>query len=76
MAIHVVKPWESVDSIADIYGIDVDNLIYVNQIPYPYSLAVGQALYISGSSPEPNTRIRTGGYAYPFEHPCGSKSRT
>ena len=46
MEIYVVKAGDSVDSIAASLGIPVDQLIWDNQIEYPYRLAVGQALFI------------------------------
>ena len=46
MEIYVVKAGDSVDSIAASQGIPVDQLIWDNQIEYPYRLAVGQALFI------------------------------
>lgn len=56
------------DSIANAYGIPVSTILYNNQIPYPYRLAVGQNLLLSvdtGTSEEKRT-LYTGGYAYPF----------
>lgn len=56
------------DSIAASHGIPVSVLVHDNQIPYPYPLAIGQALYLpaeSGVAAEKRA-IYTGGYAYPF----------
>ena len=73
MEIYVVKPGDTVDMIASSFGISVDALIYYNQIPYPYRLAVGQALLITNGSlqtPNPDKRsITVNGYAYPFISP-------
>lgn len=68
MTIYTVKPGDTVDSIASSFGIDVASILYNNQIPYPYRLAVGQALLLStenGNYIEKRS-IYTGGYAYPF----------
>lgn len=72
MSIHVVKEGESVDTIAAAYGITTAALLYANQIPYPYQLAIGQALLIQdraqdeqGVDRERNI-IVSNGYAYPF----------
>lgn len=46
MEIYVVRPGDSVDSIASAYGVPVDTVLYNNQIEYPYELAVGQALLL------------------------------
>ena len=48
MAIYVVKPGDSVDTISVNSGIPVGELIWANQLEYPYRLAVGQALYLPG----------------------------
>lgn len=67
MEIYVVKPGDTVDSIAASYGIPVSSVIYNNQLAYPYSLAVGQALLLStGESSEPSYPAWVNGYAYPF----------
>ncbi len=51
MRIYVVERGDSVDTIAESQGIPVQNLIFDNQIGYPYRLAVGQALYIRDETP-------------------------
>ena len=43
MLIYTVKPGDTVDSIAAAYGIPVSTIVYQNQIPYPYRLAIGEA---------------------------------
>ncbi len=69
MAIYVVRTGDNVDRIAAAYGIDVQELIWANQISYPYRLAVGQALYIprmpenGGGEKRP---LYSFGYAYPY----------
>ncbi len=70
MKIYVVKPGDTVDAIAAETGMDVSFLIEVNQIPYPYRLAVGQALLLFSDKDRPGDGggglVRAGGYAYPF----------
>lgn len=67
MQIYVVKPGDTVDSIAALYGITPDTILYNNQIPYPYSLTIGQALLLTVPPSPPYTpSIYSGGYAYPF----------
>jgi len=66
MTIHVVKASDTVDSIAQTYGISTDKIIYDNQLIYPFRLAVGQALLISNGNDKPVKRIDVNGYAYPF----------
>lgn len=66
MEIHVVGAGENVDVIAGTYGISVEQLIYDNQLVYPYELALGQALFIGSGAREAERAIRVSGYAYPF----------
>ncbi|HCL00811.1 MAG TPA: glycoside hydrolase [Lachnoclostridium phytofermentans] len=46
MEIHVVKPGDSVFSIANQYGVSVQRLIFDNEIYTPENLVIGQALLI------------------------------
>lgn len=67
MQIHVVTAGDTVYSIASTYQIPADTIIYNNQLIYPYTLVIGQALLLSvpsASAPEPV--VVTNGYAYPF----------
>ena len=67
MEIYVVKSGDTVDSIAESYGVAVSSVIYNNQLSYPYPLAVGQALLISAGEPSaPSYPAWVNGYAYPF----------
>ncbi|MBE5928242.1 MAG: LysM peptidoglycan-binding domain-containing protein [Lachnospiraceae bacterium] len=63
--IYVVVPGDNVDSIAAAFGISAEQLVYDNQIAYPYALAVGQALYIRNGYDRTRS-INVNGYAYPF----------
>lgn len=70
MEIYVVKQGDTVDSIATAFGITPDSVIYNNQLPYPYRLAIGQALLLSTQPSQIERRfITAGGYAYPFISP-------
>ena len=53
MEIYIVRPGDTVDTIADAYGISAQSIIYNNQLPYPYPLAIGQALLLSAEAPLP-----------------------
>ncbi len=69
MDIYVVKEDDTVDTIAAQYGISTDRLIFINQLTYPYRLAVGQALLILPETSETESdkkEISVNGYAYPF----------
>lgn len=70
MKIYVVKQGDSVDTIAASQGIPVENLLFDNQIGYPYRLAVGQALYIRDEVPfDERMPLYVFGYAYPIISP-------
>lgn len=67
MEIYVVKPGDTVDSIARANGVPVNTVLYNNQIEYPYELAVGQALLLSTENMAGERKtMETNGYAYPF----------
>lgn len=67
MPIYIVQSGDTIDRIAGLFGIGVSEISYVNQIPYPYRLAVGQAVLIpTGEAEEEKRTIQTNGYAYPF----------
>lgn len=73
MKIYVVKPGDTVDSIASGENVPVELLTWANQIEYPYRLAVGQALYIppvmgenGREAGEMRSPLYSFGYAYPF----------
>lgn len=65
--IYVVTPGDTVDTIADAYGISAASIISDNQLPYPYPLATGQALYLSVKETSSfSYPAESTGYAYPF----------
>lgn len=70
MNIYVVKEGDSVDAIAQSAGVSVEELIWDNQIEYPYRLAVGQSLYLppkkTSVSDSQKRSLYSFGYAYPF----------
>jgi len=69
MEIYVVKPGDTVDSISESAGIGVEQIIFDNQLIYPYALAVGQALLLNNYVRNAQTGISVSGYAYPFISP-------
>lgn len=67
MEIYVVKEGDTVDSIADNFGISAASIIFNNQLLYPYALAIGQALLLSvGNTSSSSYSAYVNGYAYPF----------
>lgn len=67
MQIYIVQPGDTLNIIAGYYGVTAAEISYANQIPYPYRLAVGQAILITeGENMEDRRVITASGYAYPF----------
>lgn len=67
MELYIVQPGDTVDTIAWEQGVPVDTILYNNQIPFPYRLAIGQALLLTkGEEPTDLPALTVGGYAYPF----------
>ena len=67
MEIYVVKEGDSIDAIAERFGVNAQTMIFDNQLIYPYKLAVGQSLLINDGVE--NQEIRNAvirGFAYPF----------
>lgn len=69
MEIYVVRPGDSVDSIAEALSAGAEQIIYDNQLVYPYELAVGQALLINDFTRNATRAVSVSGYAYPFISP-------
>lgn len=69
MEIYVVQQGDTIDNIASELGVSVWQLIYDNQLIYPYELAIGQALLVNRNIRQANRSIVVSGYAYPFISP-------
>lgn len=69
MEIYVVQQGDTIDNIASELGVSVWQLIYDNQLIYPYELAIGQALLVNRNIRQANKSIVVSGYAYPFISP-------
>lgn len=71
MQIYIVREGDTLNSIAAAFGLPPAEISYINQLVYPYRLAVGQALLLSAPG---EVRLRplyerefiSSGYAYPF----------
>lgn len=77
MQIYVAEKGDNLTQISERFGVDQFYLAWVNQISYPYRLAVGQALLIpelrqpigagnGGDNGGAANVMRLGGYAYPW----------
>ena len=70
MEIYIVQTGDTIDSIAENFGVSVESISYINQIPFPYALAIGQAVLIDRGDGTPLTReVQANGYAYPYISP-------
>lgn len=69
MEIYVVKEEDSIDDIAEALEISPQQLIFDNQLIYPYALAIGQALLVEKDARSAARAISVSGYAYPFISP-------
>lgn len=70
MEIYVIQPGDTIDEIAARYGVTAEAIAYANQIPYPYALAIGQAILIDTAVQEtPIREAQANGYAYPYISP-------
>lgn len=70
MEIYVVNPGDNVDRIAAQHQVTAEQVIYANQLVYPYELAVGQALFIpTYPDPKPERGAAANGYAYTYISP-------
>ena len=70
VSVYVIKEGDNVDWIAETAGIPVGELLWANQIEYPYRLAVGQSLLIpegpAADREQSRRELYSFGYAYPF----------
>ena len=64
--IYIVQTGDTLDSIAAELSVSPELISYVNQIPAPYMLAIGQALLIPGNPASYRPQAQFNGYAYPF----------
>lgn len=69
MEIYIVKPGDTIDLVAAFYGVPTNRIIYVNQLEYPYKLAIGQSLLITFEPIMSGRKLYANGFAYPFISP-------
>lgn len=69
MIIYVVREGDSVEQIAEQFAVPMERIIEANQLAYPYTLAIGQALLVLTEPSTPGRRIFANGFAYPFISP-------
>lgn len=69
MEIYIVKQGDTIEAIANQYSVTVESISFINQIPYPYALAIGQAILIDAGELERTRTASSKGYAYPYISP-------
>ena len=69
MEIYIVKQGDTIDTIANQYGVTAESISFINQIPYPYALAIGQAVLIDVGENQRTRVASSKGYAYPYISP-------
>lgn len=67
--IHVVRRGDTLYGISRRYGVPVEVLAWLNQLPNPDVLVEGQALLILDRIPLGTLSVEVNGYAYPFISP-------
>ncbi|MBR3646339.1 MAG: LysM peptidoglycan-binding domain-containing protein [Lachnospiraceae bacterium] len=66
MAIYIVQQGDTLAGIAQKVSYPLENIAYDNQIPAPYNIAVGQAIWINNEVSIATRNADFSGYAYPF----------
>ena len=66
MFIYVVKTGDTLTQISNSFGIPMEDIIWVNQLEYPYNLAIGQTLLLLTEPIENYRNLFANGFAYPF----------
>ena len=69
MEIYIVKQGDTIDTIANQHGVTAESISFINQIPYPYALAIGQAVLIDVGENQRTRVASSKGYAYPYISP-------
>ena len=64
--IYVVNKGDYIYKIAKQFAVSMEEIIHDNQLMPPYTLAIGQALFIQTGLSKRDMLIRLNGYAYPF----------
>ena len=67
--IYVVRPGDTLSAISRRFGLPVEQIAWLNQIPDPDVLVEGQALLLLYNSRRGSFSIQVNGYAYPFISP-------
>lgn len=66
MEIYIVKSGDTINRIAQAYGINMEVLIQANGLPNPEKLLVGQAIVIPDDNDEVWGQLSVNGYAYTY----------
>lgn len=66
MFIYVVKEGDTLIRISNSFGIPMEDIIWANQLEYPYYLVIGQSLLLLTEPIQEYRKLFANGFAYPF----------
>jgi len=66
MIIYIVKAGDTLTRISTNFGISMEQIIWANQLEYPYHLAIGQSLLLLTEAIQEYRNLFANGFAYPF----------
>lgn len=66
MLIYIVKEGDTLTQISNSFGITMEEIIWANQLEYPYYLAIGQSLLLLTEPVMEYRNLFSNGFAYPF----------
>lgn len=66
MFIYIVKEGDTLTRISNSFGIPMEDIIWANQLEYPYYLVIGQSLIILTEPIQEYRKLFANGFAYPF----------
>lgn len=66
MIIYVVKEGDTLTRISENFGVSMEQIIWANQLEYPYHLVIGQSLLLLTEVIQEYRNLFANGFAYPF----------
>lgn len=66
MFIYIVKEGDTLIRISNSFGIPMEDIIWANQLEYPYYLVIGQSLLLLTEPIQEYRKLFANGFAYPF----------
>ena len=66
MIIYIVKEGDTLTRISENFGVSMEQIIWANQLEYPYHLVIGQSLLLLTEVIQEYRNLFANGFAYPF----------